>query len=226
VAQRYSSGARRIQVFVDNTFMGPIFSHPKELGADVILYSATKFIGGHSDLVAGIAMGSRAVIDKIKAIRTILGANSDADTAWLILRSLGTLQLRMEKQQATAVQIVEFLRRHPRVARVAYPGLPDMGDYQVHLARKQLAGTGSLVSFEVRGGEAEAFALLDRLRVFNLAVSLGGIESLAEHPGTMTHSDMTPEQRHAAGISDSMIRLSVGLEDAQDLVEDLRRALD
>jgi cystathionine beta-lyase/cystathionine gamma-synthase len=101
-----------------------------------------------------------------------------------------------------------------------------MGDYQVHLARKQLAGTGSLVSFEVRGGEAEAFALLDRLRVFNLAVSLGGIESLAEHPGTMTHSDMTPEQRHAAGISDSMIRLSVGLEDAQDLVEDLRRALD
>jgi methionine-gamma-lyase len=226
VADRHSTGGRRIQVFVDNTFMGPIFSRPRELGADVILYSATKFIGGHSDLVAGIAMGSRDAIEKVKATRTILGANSDPDTAWLILRSLGTLQLRMEKQQENAVRIVEFLRRHPKVERVAYPGLPDMGDAQVQLARRQLAGTGSLVSFQIHGGEAEAFRLLDAVREFKLAVSLGGIETLIEHPSSMTHSDMTPEERHAAGISDNMVRVSVGLEDVDDLIADLRRALD
>jgi methionine-gamma-lyase len=226
VADRHSSGGRRVQVFVDNTFMGPIFSRPRELGADIILYSATKFIGGHSDLVAGIAMGSRDAIGKIKATRTILGANSDPDTAWLILRSLGTLQLRMEKQQENAVRLVEFLRRHPKVERVAYPGLPDMGDYQVQLARRQLAGTGSLVSFQIRGGEKEAFRLLDTVKEFKLAVSLGGIETLIEHPGAMTHSDMTPEERHAAGIADNMIRVSVGLEDIDDLIADMRRALD
>ncbi len=226
VADRHSTDAHRIQVFVDNTFMGPIFSRPRELGADVILYSATKFIGGHSDLVAGIAMGSREVVSKIKATRTILGSNSDPDTAWLILRSLGTLQLRMEKQQENAVRLVEFLRRDPRVERVAYPGLPDMGDYQVLLARRQLAGTGSLISFQIRGGEKEAFKLLDTVKEFKLAVSLGGIETLIEHPGTMTHSDMTPDERHAAGIADNMIRVSVGLEDIDDLIEDMRRALD
>ncbi len=225
VADRHSTAARRIQVFVDNTFMGPIFSRPRELGADVILYSATKFIGGHSDLVAGIAMGSREVVDRIKATRTILGANSDPDTAWLILRSLGTLQLRMEKQQENAVRLVEFLRRHPRVERVAYPGLPDMGDDQVKLARHQLGGSGSLVSFQIRGGQKEAYQLLDSVKLFRLAVSLGGIESLIEHPGTMTHSDMTPEERHAAGIADNMVRVSVGLEDVDDLIEDLRRGL-
>ncbi len=226
VADRHSTATRRIQVYVDNTFMGPIYSRPRELGADVILYSATKFIGGHSDLVAGIAMGSEEVVSKIKATRTIFGANSDPDTAWLILRSLGTLQLRMEKQQENALRIVEFLRRHPKVERVAYPGLPDMGDYQVQLARRQLAGTGSLISFQVRGGEKEAFTFLDALKEFNLAVSLGGIETLIEHPGTMTHSDMTSAERHAAGIADNMIRVSVGLEAVEDLVEDLRRALD
>jgi methionine-gamma-lyase len=225
VADRHATPARRVQVFVDNTFMGPIFSRPRELGADVILYSATKFIGGHSDLVAGIAMGSREVVAKIKAMRTILGSNSDADTAWLILRSLGTLQLRMEKQQENAVKLVEFLRRHAGVERVFYPGLPEMGDDQVHLARRQLAGTGSLVSFQIRGGEREVFRLLDRLEVFRRAVSLGGIESLIEHPASMTHSDMTPDEQRAAGITDGMIRVSVGLEDAADLVDDLRRAL-
>lgn len=226
IADRHSTARRRIQVVVDNTFLGPIFSRPRDLGADIVLYSATKFIGGHSDLVAGIAMGSREAIDKIKATRTILGANSDPDTAWLILRSLGTLQLRMEKQQESAIRLVDFLKRHPKVVRVAYPGLPDMGDYQVRLARRQLAGTGSLVTFQIQGGEKEAFRLLDTVKEFKLAVSLGGIETLIEHPGTMTHSDMTPEERHAAGIADNMIRVSVGLEDIDDLVADMRRALD
>jgi methionine-gamma-lyase len=226
VADRHSTAGRRIQVFVDNTFLGPIFAHPRELGADVILYSATKFIGGHSDLVAGLALGSREVVGRIKATRTILGSNSDPDTAWLILRSLGTLQLRMEKQQENARRVVEFLRHHPAVARVAYPGLQSMGEDQVALARTQLAGTGSLISFQVRGGERAAFQLLDSLELFHLAVSLGGIETLIEHPGSMTHSDMTPEERHAAGITDDMVRVSVGLEDVDDLLGDLRAGLD
>jgi len=226
VADRYSSTGHRILLFVDNTFMGPIFSRPKKLGADVILYSATKFIGGHSDLVAGVAMASKDEIAKIKATRTILGANSDADSAWLILRSLGTLQLRMEKQQENALALVKFLRGHPRVKTVAYPGLPEMGDYQVQLARRQLTGTGSLVSFELEGGQAEAFKLLDAVKEFKLAVSLGGIETLIEHPASMTHSDMTPDEQRNAGIHQSLIRISVGLEEVEDLIEDIKRALD
>ncbi|HUK65392.1 MAG TPA: aminotransferase class I/II-fold pyridoxal phosphate-dependent enzyme [Anaeromyxobacteraceae bacterium] len=226
IADRHSTGGRLVRVFVDNTFMGPIFSRPRKLGADVILYSATKFIGGHSDLVAGIAMGSREVIDRVRATRTILGSNSDPDTAWLILRSLGTLQLRMEKQQQNALRLVDFLGQHDQVEGVAYPGLQSMGDYQVRLARSQLEGTGSLITFRVKGGEREAFKVLDSVKLFHLAVSLGGIESLIEHPATMTHSDMTREERYAAGITDNMIRVSVGLEEPNDLIADMRRALD
>jgi methionine-gamma-lyase len=226
VADRHSKGGRLIRVFVDNTFMGPIFSRPRKLGADVILYSATKFIGGHSDLVAGIAMGTRETIDKVRPMRTILGSGSDPDSAWLILRSLGTLQLRMEKQQEHALELVKFLKAHPKVERVAYPGLPGMGEYQVELARSQLEGTGSLITFQVKGGEREAFKLLDSVKLFHLAVSLGGIETLIEHPASMTHSDMTRDERQAAGITDNMIRVSVGLEDTGDLIADMQRALE
>lgn len=226
VADALSTPDRRVLLFVDNTFMGPLFSRPKDFGADVVLYSATKFIGGHSDLVAGIAMGAKSLIDQVKATRTLFGSNSDPDTAWLILRSLGTLQLRMEKQQENARKIVDFLRSHPKVTRVAYPGLPEMGDHQVHLFRKQCKGPGSLVSFCVKGGETEAFRLLDAVREYKLAVSLGGIETLIEHPSTMTHSDMTRDEKERAGICESMIRVSVGLEDPDDLVEDMRLALE
>ncbi|MGI5865417.1 MAG: aminotransferase class I/II-fold pyridoxal phosphate-dependent enzyme [Myxococcales bacterium] len=226
VADALSTPERKVLLMVDNTFMGPIFSQPKKFGADVVLYSATKFIGGHSDLVAGVAMGSQQLIDQIKVTRTLLGSNSDPETAWLILRSLGTLQIRMEKQQENARKIVDFLRDHPKVERVAYPGLPEMGDRQVELFRKQSTGPGSLITFCVKGGEAEAFRVLDAVREFKLAVSLGGIETLIEHPGTMTHSDMTKEEQARAGITENMIRVSVGLEDADDLVEDLKRALE
>ena len=226
IADKYSDGTRRILVMTDNTFMGPIFSTPVKHGADLILYSATKFFGGHSDVVAGIAMGSKELIGQVKVMRTILGSNSDPDTTWLIHRSLGTLQLRMEKQQENAVRIVDFLRRHPKVERVAYPGLPEMGERQTALWKKQCTGTGSLITFFVKGGEAEAFKVLDAVRHMKLAVSLGGIETLIEHPGTMTHSDMTAAEKLDAGITDNMIRLSVGLEDPDDLVADLRQALD
>jgi len=226
LAATYSREDHRILVVVDNTFMGPIFSKPLELGADVILYSATKFLGGHSDLVAGVAMGSAALVGQIKVMRTILGSNSDPDTAWLIQRSLGTLQLRMEQQQASALRIVDFLRTHPKVQCVAYPGSPAMGEAQTALWKDQCTGTGSIIAFCVKGGEAEAFRVLDAVRHMKLAVSLGGIESLIEHPSSMTHSDMTPGEKAQAGITDNMVRMSVGLEDAQDLIADLAQALE
>jgi methionine-gamma-lyase len=171
-------------------------------------------------------MGSAALVGQIKVMRTIMGSNSDPDTAWLIHRSLGTLQIRMEKQQESALRIVEFLRTHPKVQAVAYPGSPDMGARQMELWKTQCTGTGSLISFYVKGAEAEAFRVLDAIKHMKLAVSLGGIESLVEHPASMTHSDMTAEEKEQACITDSMIRISVGLEDTDDLIDDLRQALE
>jgi methionine-gamma-lyase len=225
LADKYSTPAKKILVMVDNTFMGPIFSKPLQHGADILLYSATKFFGGHSDVVAGIAMGSKALMGQVKVMRTILGSNSDPDSAWLVHRSLGTLQLRMEKQQESTLRIVDFLRGQPKVTSVAYPGSPSMGDRQVELWRKQCTGTGSVISFCIKGGEAEAFRVLDAIRHIKMAVSLGGIESLIEHPSTMTHSDMTAAEKQHTGITENLIRLSVGLEDVEDLIEDLRQAL-
>jgi methionine-gamma-lyase len=226
VADRLSTPARPVLVLIDNTFLGPIFSQPLRHGADVVLYSATKFFGGHSDLVAGLALGPAAIINSVRATRTILGSMSDPDTAWLISRSLGTLQLRMEKQQANTVRLVDLLRKHPKVKRVYYPGLPEMGARQVALWKEQCTGAGSLVSFDVQGGEAEAYRVLDAVEHMRLAVSLGGIETLVEHPWSMTHADMTPEQKLQAGFGQAMIRLSVGLEDPADLADDLERALE
>jgi len=226
VADRSGRPGRPVLVLVDNTFLGPIFSQPLSLGAHLVLYSATKFFGGHSDLVAGLAMGSKELLGQVKGMRTILGSTSDADTAWLISRSLGTLQLRMEQQQKNALLLVERLRGNRRVARVLYPGLPGMGEAQVARWKRQCSGSGSVITFEVHGGEVEAFRVLDALRHVHLAVSLGGIETLIEHPWSMTHADMTPEQKRAAGITQAMIRLSVGLEHPEDMAADLEQALE
>ena len=225
VAERSGRPGRPVLVLVDNTFLGPIFSQPLALGAHLVLYSATKFFGGHSDLVAGLAMGSRELLAQVKGMRTILGSTSDADTAWLISRSLGTLLLHAELQQRNARVLIDRLRTDPRVARVLYPGLAEMGAAQVERWRRQCSGSGSVVTFEVRGGEAEAFRVLDGLRHVRLAVSLGGIETLIEHPWSMTHADMTPEQKRNAGITEAMIRLSVGLEHPEDMAADLAQAL-
>jgi methionine-gamma-lyase len=225
LADRYSTPDKKILVVVDNTFMGPIFSKPLQHGADILVYSATKFFGGHSDVVAGVAMGSKALMGQVKVMRTILGSNSDPDSAWLVHRSLGTLQLRMEKQQESTLRIVDFLRTQPKVTLVAYPGSPSMGDRQMELWRRQCTGTGSVISFSIQGCEPEAFRVLDAIRHIKMAVSLGGIESLIEHPSSMTHSDMTAEEKRHTGITDNLIRLSVGLEDVEDLIEDLRQAL-
>lgn len=226
VAKEHSTPDRKVLVIVDNTFLGPMFAHPHEMGADLVVYSATKFIGGHSDLIAGIATGSKALIGACKGTRTIFGSVADPDTAWLLLRSMSTLQLRMKAQQETAMRLVEVLEKHPAIEKVLYPGRPQMGEDQVRIWKEQFTGSGSLITFFVKGGEKEAFKVLDSMRFVHLAVSLGGIESLGEHPSSMTHSDMSPEEKAHAGITDNMIRLSVGLEDADDLVADMTQALD
>jgi methionine-gamma-lyase len=259
VASAHSTPDRKVVTVVDNTFIGPLFCRPHSFGADVVVYSATKFIGGHSDVVAGVATGSKALIEQIKGIRTIFGSCSDPvnqyptlthsltrslahsltrslltaltlhtpqDAAWLILRSLGTLELRMRAQAENAVKVVAALEAHPAIEKVYYPGRPIMGEDQLRIFSQQCSGPGSLVTFFVKGGEKEAFTVLDNLHHVRLAVSLGGIESLASHPSSMTHSDMTAEEKIHAGITENLVRLSVGLEDTRDLIDDLNAALD
>jgi len=225
VAAKYSTPERKVYVVVDNTFLGPIFCQPHTHGADIVVYSATKFIGGHSDVVAGIATGSRELIGMIKGTRTILGSINEPDTAWLLMRSLPTLELRMRAEADSAQKIVRFLLTHPAVEKVFYPGEACMGAEHMRIFKEQYSGTGSIITFLIKGGEKEAFVFLDNLKHFHLAVSLGGVESLIQHPYTMTHSDMTNEEKAHAGITQNMIRASIGLEDALDLIEDLRQAL-
>jgi methionine-gamma-lyase len=216
---------RRILVAVDNTFLGPLFQHPLSQGADLVLYSLTKYVGGHSDLIAGACLASGELIGAVKGSRTFLGSMAGPWTGWLLLRSLETLKLRMTRQAENARILADWLRDHPAVERVHYPGHLEPGDPGYEIYRNQCLGAGGMVSFEVSGGEPAAFRVLNRLRLIHLAVSLGGTESLAEHPGTMTHADIPPEKQRAMGITDSMIRLSVGVENPHDLIADLEQAL-
>lgn len=226
IADRFSGKERPALVFVDNTFMGPIFCQPLKFGADLVIYSVTKFIGGHSDLIAGAVMGNCDLVAGAIGARTIFGSSPDPETAWLVTRSLSTLELRMRQQCASAEKIAQRLKTHPKVKRVYFPGDASMGDGQVALYRKLCSGPGSLLSFEVKGGEKEAFAFLDSLELAKLAVSLGGMESLAQHPFTMTHSEMSDESKFKTGITPAMVRYSVGLEHVDDLIADLEQALD
>lgn len=225
VAKRCAAKGRAVPVVVDNTFLGPLWQRPLEHGADLVVYSATKFLGGHSDLIAGACLGTKALVDRVRTLRTFLGTMSGPWTGWLLLRSLETLRLRMTAQAEGAHRVADFLAKHPAVAKVHYLGHLRPGDPQHALYRKQCKGPGSIISFEVKGGEREAFRVLNALAVVKLAVSLGGTESLAEHPATMTHADVSREAQRASGITPSMIRLSVGVEDPGDLCEDLGRAL-
>jgi methionine-gamma-lyase len=224
-ARAFSAAGRAAPVIVDNTFLGPLWQRPLASGADLVVYSATKFLGGHSDLIAGACLGSKALVDRIRTLRTFLGTMSGPWTGWLLLRSLETLKLRMTAQMEGARRVADFLASHRAVAKVHYLGHLKEGDPQHALYRRQCSGPGSIISFEVKGGEREAFAVLDALRVVKLAVSLGGTESLAEHPATMTHADVSPAAQRANGITESMIRLSVGVEDPDDLCADLARGL-
>ncbi len=225
LARRHSRGDRPVRVVVDNTFLGPLWQHPLAHGADVVIYSATKFIGGHSDVIAGAVLGSNAVLEPIRTHRTILGTMCGPWTAWLLMRSLETLKLRMTSAMKNARYVADFLADHPKVRKVHYLGHLRAGDPQYDIYQRQCLGPGSMISFEVVGGEAEAFAMLNALQLVKLAVSLGGTESLAEHPATMTHSDIAVEDQLAMGITPAMVRLSVGVEHPEDTIADLEQAL-
>ena len=225
LARELSEGRERpIITAVDNTFLGPVFQRPAPLGADLVIYSATKFIGGHSDLVAGVVTGPAALIDPILIYRTILGTMCNPFVGWLLLRSLETLSIRMRRQAKSAQLLARLLADHPRVKSVCYPGRLAQGS-QRELFERQCTGAGSLISFEVEGGQAAAYEVLDRFEVFRLAVSLGGTESLVQHPASMTHSDVPVELQADFGILPGQIRMSVGLEHISDLRRDLRHAL-
>ncbi len=224
-AAELSTDERKVLVAVDNTFLGPIFQHPLKHGADLVLYSLTKYVGGHSDVIAGACLGSGELVSRIKETRTFLGSMGGPWSGWLLMRSLETLKLRMTAQAANARIIADWLARHPRVTRVYYPGHLEEGDADYDTFNRQCEDAGGMVSFDVDGGEAEAFGVLNSLELIKLAVSLGGTESLAQHPSTMTHSDIPPDQQRVMGITPSMIRLSVGVEDKDDLIADLEQAL-
>ncbi len=211
---------------VDNTLLGPLYQRPLEHGADLVLYSATKNLGGHSDLVAGVALGSGELVESIKLYRTILGSMLDPHSAWLLLRSLETAKLRMTCACKNAQKVAAWLAKHPRVGRVHYPGLLPEGD-QKGIHERQALGPGAMLAFELaEGGEQEAFRVIDNTELIKLAVSLGGTESLVEHPSSMTHADVPPDEQAAIGITASLIRLSVGIEHPDDLIADLAAALD
>jgi methionine-gamma-lyase len=214
-----------IPVCVDNTFATPYFQRPLELGADIVVHSATKYIGGHGDTVAGLVIGKKELIDELRAkiIRDLGGIISPLN-AWLLLRGLKTLPVRMEQHQKNAMEIAKFLNFHPKVNWVSYPGLPTHPQHE--LAKKQMNGFGGMITFEIKGGRKAGEQFLNHLGLVTLAVSLGDCDSLIEHPASMTHSTYSDEELREAGITEGMIRFSVGLENVVDLMADLNQALD
>jgi methionine-gamma-lyase len=216
----------RPPVAVDNTFLGPVFQRPLSLGVDIVMYSLTKYVGGHSDLVAGGVVGSREAVGPIKKLRGALGTQLDPNTAWMIMRSMETLALRMEKSAQNAALVATFLAGHPKVAAVNYLGFLAEDDPRTAVFRSQSRSAGSTFGFSVKGGEAEAFRLLDALQVIKLAVSLGGTETLMSHPASTTHSGVAKQTRDRLGVTDALIRISVGIEHPDDLIADLSAALD
>jgi methionine-gamma-lyase len=225
IAKHYSTADKKVRLAMDNTYMGPVWQNPKEFGVDLILYSATKFIGGHSDLVAGACLGSAEDMLQVKKMRSLFGGMIDPNTAWMITRSLETLSIRCNKQEENAIEVANFLDKHPKIEKVMFPGLPE-NEQQRALIAKQCKGVGAMISFNVLGGEAEAFKFLNATKLIKLAVSLGSTESLAQHPFSMTHSVVPAEEKLASGIGENLIRISVGVEDAQDLIDDIAQALD
>lgn len=217
---------RRPLVAVDNTFLGPLWQKPLAHGADLSLYSLTKYVGGHSDVIAGASLGSEILISAIRGMRTILGTMADPYTGWMLMRSLETMKLRMTSQMKNARYVAEWLADHPKVRSVHYLGFLKDDDPQRDVYRRQCEAPGATFSFEIHGGEVEAFRMLNRLKLVKLAVSLRGTESLAEHPGTMTHADVPPEEQREVGIAPGLIRLSVGIEWPYDLIADLDQALE
>jgi methionine-gamma-lyase len=210
----------------DNTLLGPVFQRPIEHGADISLYSLTKYVGGHSDLIAGAALGAKTVMKQVKALRGAIGTQLDPHSCWMLGRSLETLSIRMERANTNAKAVADFLRNHPSVETIHYLPYhaPESPVGKVFSA--QCSGAGSTFSFDIKGGQPASFRFLNALQIFKLAVSLGGTESLASHPATMTHSGVPADVRQRIGVLDSTIRLSIGIEHPDDLIADLTMALD
>jgi methionine-gamma-lyase len=218
-------GADRPLIVIDNTFLGPVWQKPLKHGADMVIYSLTKYAGGHSDLVAGGAVGSKAALNPVRAMRNTIGTITDPHSAWMLLRSLETLELRMNRAGENAAKVCASLRDHPKVEHVGYLGFLEEGSRQADIYQRHCTGAGSTFSLYLKGGEREAFAFLDALQIAKLAVSLGGTETLASHPAGMTHLSVPPARKAALGIGDNLVRISIGVEDADDLIADFDQAL-
>jgi methionine-gamma-lyase len=225
VAAGASTSDHPVPTIVDNTFLGPYAQRPLENGADLVVYSATKYFGGHSDLVAGAVTGSAELIEPLKKMRYRIGTTADAHTAWLLGRSLETYAIRVQRQTANAGRVAEFLEGHSKVAVVRYLGRIGEDDPRADLARRQWTSGGAMISFDVVGGRDEAFRFLDSMRLIVNTTSLGGTESIACHPWTTTHSSVDPEVKLQIGVTEAMIRLSIGIEAPEDLIADLDQAL-
>lgn len=225
LADELTTGEEKVHVAVDNTLMGPLWSHPLDHGADIVIYSATKYIGGHSDVIAGACLGSKEVVGRIKTLRTFFGNMAGPWTGWLLMRSLETLKVRMERQAHNAIKVAEYLSKHPKVKKVHYLGMISEDDPQYEIYKKQYNSPGAMLSFDIEGGEKGAFKFLNSLKLIKLAVSLGSTESLAEHPKTMTHVDVSDEDQKTFGITDDLVRISIGVESSTDLIWDIEQAL-
>ena len=221
----FADADARPPIAIDNTFLGPLWSRPLGHGADVVIYSLTKYAGGHSDLVAGGVLGAKRWLTPVRMMRNTIGTICDPNTAWMLLRSLETIELRMERAGQNAEKVCAFLRDHPKVSGLGYLGfLPD--GRQKDIFDRHCTGAGSTFSVFVKGGEAEAFRFLDALQIAKLAVSLGGTETLASAPAAMTHLSVPDERKAAMGITDNLVRVSIGIEDPDDLIADFAQALD
>jgi len=208
---------------VDSTFATPINQTPLSLGADIVIHSASKYLAGHNDVIAGLSAGGEHHISRVDLMRRTLGTSLDPHAAYLVIRGMKTLKLRMETINRNTMEIAEFLQDHPRVSRVYYPGLSSHPDYEVAL--RVLRGFGGVVSFEVRGSQEDALSVIRRTKLIIPAQTLGGVNSVISHPATMSHRTLTPEERKLAGVTDNLLRLSIGIEDAEDLKSDLSTAL-
>lgn len=226
VAAHFSDNNKRVLTVVDNTYMGPLWQHPLKHGADLVIYSATKYIGGHSDVIAGAVLGQHELMQRVKTLRTFLGNMASPNTGWLLMRSLETLKVRMDQQAFNAQKIAQYLHSHPKVERVYFPGLITAQSRAYEAFNNQCLSPGAMLSFDIKGGEKEAFNFLNNLKLIKLAVSLGSTESLAEHPATMTHAGILPEERLKMNITDKMVRLSIGVEFHEDILWDINQALE
>lgn len=219
------TGDEKPAIAIDNTFLGPLWQQPIKQGAELVVYSLTKYAGGHSDLVAGGVSGDQRLINIIRPMRNVIGTICDPNTAWMLLRSLETLELRMTRAGENAAKVCAYLKAHPKVDGLGYLGMID-DPRQQDIFNRHCTGAGSTFSLFIKGGEAESFRFLDALKIAKLAVSLGGTETLASHPAAMTHLSVPQERKDALGITDNLVRISIGIEDPDDLIADFEQALD